>query len=83
MSEKNKTVERIEAETTTVSNLIGEWFLLEDVEGTTVECTDVLEKERAVLHDEFGTKYIVPLSYLCSAIPRVRGRNDPRPPLTE
>jgi len=79
MSNESTAVERIEAESTDVEP-IGEWYLLEDGEGTIVQCTDTLENKRAVLHEDFGTKYVVPLSFLGTSIPRVRGRNDARPP---
>ena len=63
-----------------VNEPLGEWFLIEDGDGTLVECTEVTDDNRAVLHDEFGTEYIVPRSYLGQQIPRVRGRKDARPP---
>ena len=79
MSNESTTVDRVELASTTVDP-IGEWFLIEDGEGTIVEYTDTIENKRAVLHDDFGTEYIVPTAYIGDQISRVNGRTDPRPP---
>jgi len=68
---------RIDPPTTDVVDVIGEWYLMD---GTTVECIDLTDDERAVLADDWGATYTVPTSHLDQEIPRVRCRNDPRPP---
>jgi len=79
MAETHDSLERIEQPYNSVENPIGEWYLIEDGSGMIVECTEVTD-DHAILHDEHGAQFIIPRTHLGTTLPRVQGRDDPRPP---